>query len=36
MQERLINIVEGMLIITTAASFVLVCYVMMALSNMPY
>ena len=36
MQERLINIVEGMLIITTAASFVLVCYVMMALSNIPY
>jgi hypothetical protein len=36
MQDKLINIVEGMLIITTAASFVLVCYVMMALSNMPY
>ena len=36
MQDRLINIVEGMLIVTTAASFVLVCYVMMALSNMPY
>ena len=35
MQERLINIVEGMLIITTAASFLLVCYVMMTLSNMP-
>ena len=34
MQERLINIVEGMLIVTTAASFVLVAYVMMALSNM--
>ena len=36
MQDKLINIVEGMLIITTAASFVLVCNVMMALSNMPY
>lgn len=36
MQDKLINIVEGILIITTAASFVLVCYVMMALSNMPY
>ena len=36
MQDKLINIVEGKLIITTAASFVLVCYVMMALSNMPY
>ena len=36
MQERLINIVEGMLIVTTAASFILVCYVMMALSNMPH
>ena len=27
MQERLINIVEGMIIVTTAASFVLVAYV---------
>jgi hypothetical protein len=36
MQERLINIVEGMLIVTTVASFLLVCYVMMALSNMPH
>jgi hypothetical protein len=36
MQERLINIVEGMLIVTTAASFVLVVYVMIVLSNMPY
>ena len=35
MQNRLINIVEGMLIVTTAASFILVCYVMMTLSNMP-
>lgn len=35
MQERLINIVEGMLIVTTAASFILVCYVMKTLSNMP-
>ena len=35
MQERLINIVEGMLIVTTAASFILVCYVMITLSNMP-
>jgi hypothetical protein len=35
MQERLTNIVEGMLIITTTASFILACYVMMALSNMP-
>ena len=35
MQERLINIVEGMLIITTTASFILAGYVMMALSNMP-
>ena len=35
MQERLINIVEGMIIVTTAASFVLVAYVMMAISNMP-
>lgn len=35
MQERLINIVEGMLIVTTAASFVLAVYVMMAISNMP-
>jgi len=34
MQERLINIVEGMIIVTTAASFVLVAYVMMVLSNM--
>ena len=34
MQERLINIVEGMLIVTTAASLVLAGYVMMALSNM--
>lgn len=34
MQERLINIVGGMLLVTTAASFVLVAYVMMALSNM--
>lgn len=36
MQERLINIVEGMIIVSTAASFILVCYVMIALSNMPY
>lgn len=36
MQERLINIVEGMIIVTTAASFILVCYVMITLSNMPY
>lgn len=36
MQERLINIVEGMLIITTVASFILVCYVMITLSNMPH
>lgn len=35
MQERLNNIVEGMLIVTTAASFILVCYVMITLSNMP-
>jgi hypothetical protein len=35
MQIKLINIVEGMLIITTAASFILVAYVMIALSNMP-
>ena len=35
MQERLINIVEGMLIVTTAASFLLVCYVIIALNNMP-
>ena len=35
MQGRLINIVEGMLIITTTASFILAFYVMMALSNMP-
>ena len=34
MQERLINIVEAMIIVTTAASFVLVAYVMMVLSNM--
>ena len=34
MKERLINIVEGMIIVTTAASFVLVAYVMMTLSNM--
>lgn len=36
MQERLIYIVEGMLIVTTAASFVLVAYVMIALSNIPH
>ncbi len=36
MQERLINIVEGMLIITSVASFVLAGYVMMVVSNMPY
>lgn len=35
MQEKLTYIVEGMLIVTTAASFMLVCYVMMAISNMP-
>lgn len=36
MQERLVKIVEGLLIITTAASFVLAVYVMMILSNIPY
>lgn len=35
MQEKLTYIVEGMLIVTTAASFMLVCYVMMAIGNMP-
>lgn len=35
MQEKLTYIVEGMLIITTAASFLLVCYVIIALNNMP-
>ena len=35
MQEKLTYIVEGVLIVTTAASFMLVCYVMMAISNMP-
>lgn len=34
MQERLINIVEGMLVFTSVASFVLAGYVMMVVSNM--
>lgn len=36
MQERLINIVEGILVFTTMASAILAAYVMMTLSNMPY
>ena len=36
MQEKLLYIVEGMLVFTTMASVVLAVYVMMAISNMPY
>ncbi len=36
MQEKLINIVEGMLIVTTMGSVIFAAYVMMTLSNMPY
>ena len=36
MQERLLNIVEGMLVITSVASLVLAGYVMMVVSNIPY
>lgn len=35
MQERLLNIVEGMIFITGIASFMLAGYVMMIVSNMP-
>ena len=35
MQERLLNIVEGMILITGIASLVLAGYVMMVVSNMP-
>ena len=35
MQERLINIVEGMLIATTMGSAIFSAYVTMTLSNMP-
>lgn len=33
MQEKMLHIVEGMLFITTTASFLLVVYVMIVLSN---
>ena len=36
MQEKLLYIVEGMLVFTTMASVILAVYVMMAISNMPY
>lgn len=36
MQDKLLYIVEGMLIITSVASLVVAGYVMMVVSNMPY
>ena len=35
MQEKLTYYLEGMLLVTGMASFILAGYVMMALSNMP-
>ena len=35
MKDKLLTIIEGMFYITSIASFILVCYVMMAISNMP-
>ena len=35
MQERLINIVEGMLVFTTMGSFILAAYVIITMNNIP-